>query len=168
MHADSAVVRRQTRTPCSIIPKHTVAGRPRRPLTGGVRVVALALMLALFNAIALGTGGALAAGSIRVTITGENHAPVANRPWTYSLTVTSATRSKVSGTVTTEFLFGGAVVGHQPPENVRFKNGVYHDTLTFPAEAKGFPLVGVHLVLEAVVRTADGTGEASWSIVTRS
>lgn len=129
---------------------------------------ALALAAAFSSAAPLGTSSALAAGSIRVSIEAENHSPIANRRWTYSLTVTSAGGSRLSGTVTTEFLFGGAVVGHQPPENAHFKHGVYHDTLTFPAQAKGFPLIGVHLVLEAVVHTAAGSGEASWSIVTKS
>lgn len=137
-------------------------------MTGGLLVTALTLTLAFSNVASLGTASALAAGSIRVSIKGLNHSPTANRQWTYSLTVTSVSGSKLSGTVTTEFLFGGAVVGHQPPENAQFKNGVYHDTLRFPAQAKGFPLVGVHLVLEAVVHTADGSGEASWSIVTKS
>lgn len=135
---------------------------------GGLLVTALTVTLALSTAEAIGTSSALAAGSIRVSIEAGNHSPIANKKWNYSLTITSVSGSKLSGTVTTEFLFGGAVVGYQPPENVRFKNGVYHDTLTFPAEAKGFPLIGVHLVLEAVVHTAYGSGEASWSIVTKS
>jgi hypothetical protein len=57
---------------------------------------------------------------------------------------------KLSGNVSYHFLFQGQVVSRQSGGN--FKNGVYHDTLKWPAEA-----VGSKLTLQIVIKTNYGT-----------
>jgi len=102
---------------------------------------------------------ASAKSSIRVSIKGQNHHPVVNRRWTYSVTVRSASGQKLSGTETTHYLYNGVVVGTEKPVNVRFKNGYYHDTIEFPGAA-----VGHQLSVWVVVNTRDGSGSAAWWI----
>jgi len=96
---------------------------------------------------------------IHATLVGENHAPTANKNWTYSITVTDARGQKLSGTETTQYLYNGVVVGTEKPENVPFKNGYYNDTIQFPAEAVGHPLV-----VQAVVHTSIGSIDLDWAI----
>lgn len=97
-----------------------------------------------------------------MTMKGQNHHPIVNKKWKYSVTVRSARGKKLSGTETTHYLYGSTVVGTEKPVNVRFKNGYYHDTLKFPAAA-----VGHQLRVWVVVRTKDGSGSAAWWIVVR-
>jgi hypothetical protein len=99
------------------------------------------------------------ARKIHATFVGENHAPKVNKSWTYSITVTDANGMKLSGTETTEYLFNGSIVGTEKPENVLFKNGNYHDTIQFPAQSVGIPLV-----VQAVVHTSMGSASVDWSI----
>lgn len=98
--------------------------------------------------------------TIRVTIKGLNHHPVVNRKWTYSVTVTTSTGKRPSGTETTHYLYNGAVVGTEKPINVPFRNGYYHDTIEFPSAAVGHPLS-----VWAVVKTKYGSGSAAWWVV---
>ena len=105
------------------------------------------------------SASASARRSIRVTIKGQNHHPVVNKKWRYSVTVRSASGQKLSGTETTHYLFNGVVVGTEKPVNVRFKNGYYADTIEFPPAAVGHPLS-----VWVVVSTKDGSGSAAWSI----
>ncbi|MGO9499713.1 MAG: hypothetical protein ACLQA5_23825 [Solirubrobacteraceae bacterium] len=98
-----------------------------------------------------------------MTLVGENHDPIVNQKWTYTVTVTDAKGVKVSGTETTEYLFSGSVVGTEKPENVKFENGVYHDIIEFPATA-----VGYALVVQATVKTSIGTGKADWAITVKN
>ncbi|MGP0034632.1 MAG: hypothetical protein ACLP4R_08705 [Solirubrobacteraceae bacterium] len=102
---------------------------------------------------------ASARSSIHVSISGQDHHPVVNKKWSYSVTVRSASGQKLSGTETTHYLYNGAVVGTEKPVNVRFKNGYYHDTIEFPPDAVGQPLR-----VWVVVNTKDGSGSAAWSI----
>jgi len=44
---------------------------------------------------------------MRGTLTGDNHAPVVNKVWRYSLTVTDASGRPLSGTVHIEFVSAG-------------------------------------------------------------
>lgn len=82
-----------------------------------------------------------------------------NKNWTYSITVTDAKGKKLSGTETTQYTFNGSVVGTERPENVPFTNGYYHDTIQFPADA-----VGVPLMVKAVVHTSIGSIDLDWSV----
>ena len=103
-----------------------------------------------------------AAVPIRVTLTGQDHAPVVNKPWTYRVTVTDAQGRPLSGTETTHYTFGGTVVGTEKPTNVRFSHGVYRDTIEFPARAVGYPLA-----VQTVVHTSLGAATRSWPIKVR-
>lgn len=117
------------------------------------------LIAGLGGAAVLDPGLAIAKSRIHVTMTGQNHHPTVSKNWTYTIKVTSATGTKLSGTVTTHYLFSGSVVGTQKPENVRFKDGHYRDTVQFPSDSLGQPLM-----VEAVVHTKDGSASATWSI----
>jgi hypothetical protein len=66
---------------------------------------------------------------------------------------------RLSGTETTHYLFNGTVVGTEKPENVRFTDGRYQDTIQFPAAA-----VGVSLELQAVVDTSIGSITLDWPL----
>lgn len=106
--------------------------------------------------------GPLATGAlnpVRVTLVADNHAPVVNKPWHYTVTVTGPGGAKLSGTETTHYTFNGVVVGTEKPVNVPFTAGVYHDTVEFPPAAVGHPLA-----VQVVVRTSLGSATASWPI----
>jgi len=96
---------------------------------------------------------------VHVTLVGPDHDPIVNQKWTYTVTITDAKGLKLSGTETTQYLFNGEVVGTEKPENVKFENGVYRDTIEFPATAVGYPLA-----VQATVKTSIGTGKADWTI----
>lgn len=100
---------------------------------------------------------------MHVTLAGPNHDPIVNERWSYSVTITDAKGRKLSGTETTEYLFNDSVVGTEKPENVPFENGLYNDTIEFPAESVGYPLV-----VQAVVHTSIGSGKADWSITVKT
>jgi hypothetical protein len=100
---------------------------------------------------------------MRGSLVAENHHPTVGRPWTYTVTVTDARGRKLSGTETTHYTFAGAVVGTEKPENVRFTNGVYHDTIEFPAAAVGHPLE-----LQAVVHTILGSITFVWPLTVKT
>jgi len=134
----------------------------RRPASGLPSIAAALLALIGTFAMTASTlpGAAFATSPVRVTLRAQNHHPIVNKNWTYSVTVTSGRGQKLSGTETTHYLFGSTMVGTEKPVNVRFKNGYYHDALKFPAAAVGHPLR-----VWVVVRTKDGSGSAAWWIV---
>lgn len=96
---------------------------------------------------------------VQATLVGDNHDPKVNRPWHYTVTVTDSAGHKLSGTETTHYTFGGVVVGTEQPTNVKFTNGVYHDTLEFPSAAVGHPLD-----VQVVVHTSIGSKTVDWAI----
>jgi hypothetical protein len=122
-------------------------------------LAAIALTAGFIVTAVLIPSSASARSSIHVSISGQNHHPVVNKKWSYTVTVRSASGQKLSGTETTHYLYNGTVVGTEKPVNVRFKNGHYHDTIEFPADAVGQPLR-----VWVVVSTKDGSGSAAWSI----
>jgi len=65
-------------------------------------------------------------GPVHGSLTAENHAPVVNKDWRYSLTMTDAAGHPLSETVDIEFIFSGAVVGRDSPR--------VHDHLTHEIE----------------------------------
>lgn len=101
-------------------------------------------------------------GVIVARLTGENHEPIVNQAWHYKVTVTDAHGHKLSGTETTQYTYNGVVVGVEKPENVRFTDGVYRDTIEFPAEAVGYPLD-----VQTVVNTSLGSITLDWPIKVR-
>ena len=88
-----------------------------------------AIMLALIAAAALGPSAAVAGSRIHVTLVVQEPSAYRRQEMVYSVTVTSASGQRLSGTETTQYLYGGEVVGTEKPANVHFSNGYYHDTL---------------------------------------
>lgn len=109
---------------------------------------------------ALGNTGGLP--PVHATLTGENHNPRVNQPWTYTVTVTDAHGNKLSGTETTQYTYSGAVVGTEQPTNVKFAGGVYHDTISFPARALGMPLD-----VQTKVHVSLGSVTLEWPIIVK-
>jgi hypothetical protein len=101
-------------------------------------------------------------GPVHGRLTAENHAPVVNKDWRYSLTATDAAGHPLSGTVDMEFVFNGVVVGRDTPPTHPVTNGHWHDTLRFPADA-----VGKALTFRAVVHTHLGSITLDWPITVR-
>jgi hypothetical protein len=102
-------------------------------------------------------------GPVRGRLTADDHAPVVNKAWRYSVTVTDASGHALSGTVDIEFVYGGVVVGHDRPPTHPVTNGRWHDTLEFPADAVGQPLI-----FRAAVHTRLGSITLDWSITVRN
>ncbi len=99
---------------------------------------------------------------MRATMTGQNHSPKAGKLWTYTVVATDAHGRPLSGTVDTEFVFGGTVVGHETPPTHKLKNGRLHDKVTFPPSS-----VGVPLKVQVVVHAALGTTTLDWAVKPR-
>jgi hypothetical protein len=99
---------------------------------------------------------------VRATFVGENHAPLINRLWSYSVSVTDARGTPLSGTVDTEFVFNGTVVGHETPPVHPLTHGHLTDTVTFPAQGAGVPLV-----VQVVIHTQLGSVTLDWSVKPR-
>lgn len=100
-------------------------------------------------------------GPVHATLRGQNHHPVAGKPWYYEVRVTDSKGRPLDGIVTTEFTFDGIVEGKETPPTHELKDGVLKDELTFPAEAEGHPID-----LQTVVKTKDGTVTLDWPVTT--
>jgi hypothetical protein len=96
---------------------------------------------------------------VRGALNAANHAPIANKPWAYTVKVTDAAGHPLSGTVDIEFSLGGQVVGHDTPPTHPVRNGAWGGTLTFPAAAESEPIS-----VQAVVHTSAGTITLEWPI----
>lgn len=101
-------------------------------------------------------------GPVHATLTAENHAPTVNRPWPYTVHVTDARGTPVSGRVEIEFVFSGQVVGRDTPPTHPLTDGRWHDVLKFPAQSVGIPLI-----VQAVVHTRVGSATLDWSVKVR-
>ena len=88
------------------------------------------------------------------------HHPKAEKPWRITITARSHSGKKLSGRVQYEFLHGGQVVSRQ--SNYTFKNGVFHDTLTWPKRS-----IGIKLTFRAVVTTKPGVVRLSYDVRVR-
>jgi hypothetical protein len=110
-------------------------------------------------AAADGGGASVSTGPVRAVLRAQDHAPVVNRPWSYSVRVTDASGHPLSGRVDIEFVFAGTVVGHDTPPTHPLTKGRWHDVLRFPAEAVGHPLS-----FRAVVQTARGSATLTWPV----
>ncbi len=106
-----------------------------------------------------GNTAAVSTGPVRAALSGPDHAPVAGRLWPYTVKATDASGKPLSGTVATEFAFGGTVVGREVPPTHALKNGTLRDKVTFPPQSVGEPLT-----LQVVVRTAQGTVTLDWPV----
>jgi hypothetical protein len=70
-------------------------------------------------------------------------------------------RQKLSGSVNYQFFLGKTMVSHKPGHS--FRNGLFRDTLKWPAEA-----VGHTITLRVVVKTRYGTDYLNWWIRVRA
>ena len=104
----------------------------------------------------------VSAGPVHGRLIADNHAPVVNKDWHYSLTVTDAAGHPLSGTVDIEFVFSGVVVGRDTPPTHPVTAGRWHDTVRFPAASVGKPLT-----FRAVVHTRLGSMTLDWPIMVR-
>ncbi|MBV8928457.1 MAG: hypothetical protein JO152_04960 [Mycobacteriaceae bacterium] len=103
------------------------------------------------------------AGAVRATLHGENHSPKVNKLWHYSVLATNASRQPLTGTVESEFVFSGQVVGRESPPTHRLTDGRLDDKITFPAQSVGIPLT-----FQVVVDTGHGSVTLDWPVkVTR-
>lgn len=123
-----------------------------------------ALVLALgIPANALAGGPSVKTGPVHGKIVGQNHHPIVNKNWSFTVTVTNASGRPLAGTVTIEFSYNGVVEGYDTPRNHTLKHGVWHETLTFPADAEGYPLD-----VQAVAHTKRGSITLDWSIIVKA
>lgn len=99
---------------------------------------------------------------MRASLHSENHAPKVNKLWHYSVLATNASRQPLSGTVESEFVFSGQVVGRESPPTHRLTKGRLDDSLTFPAQAAGIPLT-----FQVVVHTRLGSVTLDWPVKVR-
>jgi hypothetical protein len=104
-------------------------------------------------------GASVSTGPVHAVLRGQDHAPVVNAPWRYSVRVTDASGHPLSGRVDIEFVFAGTVVGHDTPPTHPLRHGRWHDVLRFPAAAAGHPLT-----FRAVVHTARGSATLNWPV----
>ena len=101
-------------------------------------------------------------GRVRATLRGANHDPVARANWIYTVRVTDSAGKPLSGTVLSQFVFSGQVVGRENPPSHQLRNGLLHDVMQFPAQAVGIPLS-----FETVVRTRLGSVTLDWPVMAR-
>lgn len=123
-----------------------------------MRLVVVALSVA---ALLTAPSAALAAtGNFTAKLKAPNHTPIANSYWPITINVTKG-KTKLSGNVNYQFLFGGQVVSKQ--KGHAFKNGVFTDRLCFPSSAEGHALK-----LGIVVKTSYGSKTLYWTLTTKS
>ena len=96
------------------------------------------------------------AAAFRLTPHIANHAPIVNKLWPIRIDVTRGA-TKLSGSVSYDFLFSGSVVSTQKGHS--FTKGVYRDSLLFPPKSTGVPLT-----LRIVVTTRFGTEHIDWKV----
>lgn len=108
------------------------------------------------------TTSSVTSGPVHAILRGENHAPVVNQNWPFTVNVASESGRPLAGTVTVQFVFAGQVVGRDIPPTHTLRNGRWHELLKFPARAIGIPLL-----FQTVVRTTKGDVTLSWPVKTR-
>jgi hypothetical protein len=96
------------------------------------------------------------------TLHGENHDPTVGQMWSYSVEAVDAQNQALSGSVATEFLYSGRVVGHESPPTHALTIGRLDDEIMFPAES-----LEIQLTLRCVVTTPLGTVTLDWPVKAR-
>jgi len=104
-------------------------------------------------------GAAVTTGAVHASFQAADHAPKIGKGWPYSVHVTDAGGHPLSGTVKIQFTFGGQVVGTDHPPVHPVRDGLWHDSLTFPP-----PAVGQPVTLQAVVHTSAGSVTLNWPV----
>jgi hypothetical protein len=108
---------------------------------------------------ATGTEVTGSSGGLRATLHAPDHTPKAGMFWHYSVRASGSNGKPVSGTVETQFAFGGQVVGRESPPSHPLTRGRLNDKVTFPARAVGLPLT-----FRVVVHTHLGTITLDWPV----
>ena len=93
------------------------------------------------------------------TLHADNHNPTANQLWHYSVEATDGSGHPLSGSVLTQFLFSGQVVGKESPPTHPLTNGRLDDAVTFPTES-----IAYQLTFEVVVTTPKGSVTLDWPV----
>lgn len=101
----------------------------------------------------------VSSGPVHAALVGQNHNPTVTKNWIYTVTATDAQGHPLPGTLLTEFVFGGSVVGKEKPPTHALKNGRFRDVLNFPADSVGYPIE-----LEVVVHTRAGSVTLDWPV----
>jgi hypothetical protein len=97
---------------------------------------------------------------MKATLRAENHTPTIGIKWEYVVEATDGHGRPLTGTVATQFLFGGSVVGHESPPSHPLRHGRLVDKVTYTP-----PSNGIHLVFEVVVTTPLGKVTLDWPVV---
>jgi hypothetical protein len=104
-------------------------------------------------------------GKLTVVLKGGGPSPKANANWPYTVTATNPSGKRVSGKITVEIVdpVGNAHAvtyrnTKRPVKGFPF-HGKFHDSLTFPRESIGFPLI-----VRAKVTSSEGSGTANYSV----
>jgi hypothetical protein len=99
-------------------------------------------------------------GGLSASLHADNHAPKAAKLWYYSVRAVDSGGHALSGTVDTEFVFGGQVVGREAPPTHPLKSGLLdRDGVTYPARSIGIPLT-----FRVVIHTDLGTVTLNWPV----
>jgi hypothetical protein len=93
------------------------------------------------------------------TLHADNHNPTVNQLWHYSVEATDASGHPLSGTVETDFVFNGQVVGKEVPPTHPLTNGRLDDAVTFPTESIAYPLT-----FRVVVTISNGSVTLDWPV----
>lgn len=96
---------------------------------------------------------------MRAWLHASGHSPKAGKLWNYKVLAADSGNHPLAGTVDSEFVFGGAVVGRESPPTHSLKNGRLSDNITFPARA-----IGVPLTFQVVVHTHLGAVTLDWPV----
>jgi hypothetical protein len=99
------------------------------------------------------------AGGMVATLHAENHNPTVNQLWDYSVEATDSAGHPLSGSVLTEFVYSGQVVGQESPPTHQLTNGRLDDAVTYPTESIAYPLT-----FQVVVTTAQGVVTLDWPV----
>jgi hypothetical protein len=93
------------------------------------------------------------------TLHADNHTPTIGQLWHYSVQAVDAGGHALTGTVDTQFLYGGKVVGKEDPPTHPLTNGRLDDAVTFPP-----PSLAIQLTFEVVVNTPLGSVTLDWPV----
>jgi hypothetical protein len=100
---------------------------------------------------------------MRAEFRGQDHTPKIGVKWEYQVEATNAKGQPLSGTVLTEYVYGGSVVGKQSPPTLPLKNGKLIYKNTFPPDSEG-----IQLMCQVVVRTSLGTVTLDWPVTSHA
>jgi hypothetical protein len=102
---------------------------------------------------------AITTGPIHATLHAQSHRPVIKKNWSYTVSASDASGHPLSGTVFSQFLVAGQLVGHETPPTHRLKNGHLHDVIVFPPQSAGVPVT-----FETVIHTRLGSVTLGWTV----